>query len=67
MICSGILKQKGYDVCQYILEGMIVAENLKYRKDPYTNFLYSINKKSEFRLHAENNLHTEINKFITRL
>jgi hypothetical protein len=67
MICCGILKQKGYDVCQYILEGMIVAENLKYRKDPYTNFLYSINKKSEFRLHAENNLQTEINKFITKL
>ncbi len=67
MICCGILKQKGYDVCQYILDGMIVAENLKYREDPYKNFLYSINKKSEFRLHAENNLQVEINKFITRL
>ena len=67
MICCGILKQKGYDVYQYVLEGMIVAENLKYRKDPYKNLLYLINKQSEFRTQAENNLQEEINKFITRV
>ena len=62
-----LAKQKGYDVYQYVLEGMIVAENLKYRKDPYKNLLYLINKQSEFRTQAENNLQEEINKFITRV
>jgi hypothetical protein len=67
MICCSFLKQKGYDVNQYVLEGMIVAENLKYRKDPYKNLLYLINKQSEFRVRADNNLQEEINKFINRV
>lgn len=67
MICCDIMKQKNYNVQQYILNGIIVAENLKYRQDPYKNLLYLINKQSEFRAQAENNLQIEINKFINRI
>lgn len=67
MICCNNLKNKKYDVQQYVLDGMIVAENLKYRQDPYKNLLYLINKQNEFRARAENNLQTEINKFINRI
>ena len=67
MICCNALRSKGYDVYQYVLEGMIIAENLKYRQDPYKNSLYLINKQSEFRIQAENNLQEEVNKFINRV
>ena len=67
MVCSNLIKQKGYNIQQYVLKGMIVSENLKYRQDPYKNLLYLINKQSEFRTQAENNLQIEINKFINRI
>jgi hypothetical protein len=47
-----------------VLDGMIVAENLKYRQDSYKNYLYLINKQSEFRKQAEDNLNSEVNKFL---
>jgi len=66
MICCDIMKQKGYNVQQYILEGMIIAENIKYRWNPYNSLLSLINKQDEFRKQAETNLNIEINNFITR-
>ena len=67
MICCNIIKQKGYDVQQYILEGEIIIENFKYRWNPYKNFLYLINKQDEFRQQAESNLKNEINNFMNRI
>jgi hypothetical protein len=64
MICCGILKQKGYDIQQYVLENTIVIENFKYRWNPYKDFLYSINKQDEFRHQAESNLNLEVQNFI---
>lgn len=66
MICCDIMKQKGYNVQQYVLEGMIIAENIKYRWNPYNSLLSLINKQDEFRKQAETNLNIEINNFITR-
>ena len=67
MICCGILKNKKYDIKQYVLENMIVTENYKYRQNPYKNYLTIINKQMEFRKTAESNLNKEIQEFIKRL
>lgn len=67
MICCNVMKQKGYNIQQYILEGMIVAENIKYRWNPYNNLLSLVNKQEEFRKQAESNLNKEIEFFINRI
>ena len=67
MICCDIMKQKGYNVQQYVLENTIVIENFKYRWDPYKNYLYSINKQDEFRQQAESNIQNEIQNFINKI
>ena len=67
MICCGILKQKGYDIQQYVLENTIVIENFKYRWNPYKDFLYSINKQDEFRKQAEDSMNKEITNFINKI
>jgi len=66
MICCDILKQKGHDVQQYVLENTVVIENFKYRWNPYKNYLYLINRQDEFRHQAESNLNLEIQNFINR-
>jgi len=66
MICCDILKQKGHDVQQYVLENTAVIENFKYRWNPYKNYLYLINRQDEFRHQAESNLNLEIQNFINR-
>jgi hypothetical protein len=45
----------------------MVAENIKYRCNPYTNYLSLINRQDEFRVVAESNLSSEVGKFINRL
>jgi len=67
MICCDILKQKKYNIQQYVLEGIIIIENFKYRWNPYKDFLDLIDKQAEFRIKAENNLQTEIQNFINRI
>lgn len=67
MICCDMMKQKGYQVQQYILEGIVVAENIKYRWNSYQDYLYLINKQDEFRKQAENNLNIELQKFINKI
>jgi hypothetical protein len=67
MLCCNIMKQKGYDIQQYVLEGMIVAENIKYRWNPYSNLLYLIDKQNEFKKQAENNLSKELTFFTNKI
>ena len=67
MLCCGVMKQKEYNVQQYVLEGMIVAENVKYRWNPYNSLLSLINKQDEFRKQAESNLGPEMEFFINRI
>jgi hypothetical protein len=67
MICCDLMKQKEYNVQQYILEGEVVTENFKYRWNPYKDFLYLINKQDEFRKQAESNLNKEIQNFINKI
>lgn len=67
MLCCDVMKQKGYDVQQYVLNGVVVAENLKYRWNPYNDLLFLISKQNEFRTRAEKNLPIEIQKFTNTL
>ena len=67
MICCDIMKQKGYNIQQYVLENSIVIENFKYRWNPYKNYLYLINKQDEYRTQAEANLSNEIKNFINKI
>ncbi len=66
MICCEIMKQKGYNIQQYVLENTIVTENFKYRWNPYKDYLSLIDKQSEFRQMAEFNLSKEIQNFISK-
>ena len=67
MYCSEILKNKGFNIQQYVVNNILVAENLKYRSNPYEEFIALIDRKSEFRKIAEDNLQLEIQKFINRI
>jgi hypothetical protein len=67
MICCDLMKQKKYNVQQYVLEGIVVIENFKYRWNPYKDFLYLIDKQAEFRTKAESNLQIEIQNFINKI
>ena len=67
MICCNLMKQKNYNIQQYVLKGNTVAENYKYRWNPYQNFLYSINRQNEFRSQAEGKLSIEVKNFINKI
>lgn len=67
MICCNIMRQKGYDVRQYVLNGTLVIENIKYRWNSYKNYLYLVNRQDEFRTKANNNLNFEIQKFTNKI
>jgi hypothetical protein len=64
MMCCNVLKQKGYNVQQYVLEGTVVVENFKYRWNPYKKYLHLIDNQDKFRKQAEGNLSVELQKFI---
>lgn len=63
MICSQIMKQKGINVTQFILENEIIVEDHLFRPNPYKEYLITINKQEEFRKIAHENFQNEVNKF----
>lgn len=63
MYCCNLLKHNKYNIKQYTLDGLLVAENIKYGNNPYKDYLYLIDKKDEFRRKAEANLSIEIVNF----
>jgi hypothetical protein len=67
MICCNILKQKGYNIQQYVLKNTLIIENFKYRWNPYKIYLHLIDKQIEFRKNAENNLNLELQNFINKI
>jgi hypothetical protein len=64
MECCNIMKLAGIKVNQYIVDGLIVIENFKYRKNYHKDFLYLIDNQKEYKLQAESNLNKEIQNFI---
>ena len=63
MICCDILKQKGIQINQYVLDGLVVIENFKYRSDYHKNFLSLIDNQEKYRIQAEANLKIELENF----
>lgn len=63
MYCSHMMKQKGINVTQYILENEIIVEDHLFRPNPYQKYLTIINKQEEFKKIAYSNFQNELNKF----
>jgi len=63
MYCSYIMRQKGINVTQYVLENEIIVEDHLYRFNPYQNYLDVINKQEEFKKIANKNFQNELDKF----
>lgn len=66
MYCCDIMKQKQLKPQQYVINNLVVAENYKYRDNPYYQYLKIINKKDEYRIQAENNFGIELSNFKNR-
>jgi hypothetical protein len=64
MACSYIMKERGINVSQFVLENLIAGENHKNRtNNTIKQYIYSHNRKEEFKRVAEQNFKPEINKF----
>jgi len=63
MICSSFLKQKGFNIVQYVLENEVLVEDNKFRFSPYKKYLTNIDKREEFKKIAHENFQKELNKF----
>jgi hypothetical protein len=64
MICSQIMKQKGINITQFVLENEIIVEDHLFRYNPYKNYLSIIDKREEFKQIAHSNFQNEIDKFV---
>lgn len=67
MCCCDIMKQKQLTPQQYVVNNLVIAENYKYRNNPYVNYLDIINKKDEYRTQAENSFNLELNTFYNKI
>jgi hypothetical protein len=63
MLCSQMMKQKGINVTQFVLENEIITEDHLFRFNPYKNYISAIDKREEFKQIAHANFQNEINKF----
>ena len=69
---ANLMKQKGYDVNQYILDNMVVCENRKYRNlNPYNDMIEDLtideSFKQKYRDNAQKHYPEEIENFKNRL
>jgi hypothetical protein len=65
--CCNILRQKGKDVFQFVLENHIIGESYTHRpNETIKKYISSISKKNEFTKIAHENFPIEINKFYER-
>ena len=70
--CANMMKQKGYNINQYILDNLVVCENRKYRElNPYNNLIEDLtideSFKQKYRDNAQKHYPIEIEKFKDRL
>jgi len=63
MLCSQIMKQKGMNVTQFVLENEVISEDHLFRFNPYKDYISVIDKREEFKQIAHNNFQNEIDKF----
>jgi len=62
MYGSEIAKKAGYDINQYVLEGIYVSENKIYRKNNFNNKIVYNDFKDNFRKEAWGHFDNELNK-----
>lgn len=68
MICSSIMKNKGIEVNQFIIENLICGENHKNRpNESVKKYISSKNRKEEFKKIAESNWDKEISLFNNKI
>lgn len=77
MMGANIMKERGMEVKQYCLQGIICAENIKYsiyNHNPYSDLIFDnsfVEKgrqfKQKFRENANINFQPELNKFTSKL
>jgi len=63
MTCSSILKRKGINIMQFILENELLVEDNKFRFNPYKEYMSIIDRREEFKIIAHNNFEKELIKF----
>lgn len=63
MYGSNILLNKGYNVCQYVLEGLVVKENLPHQNE-YSEKIKIIDKQDEFRKQSNISFNQEIKNLL---
>lgn len=64
MACSYVMKQNGENVSQFVLENLIAGENHTSRTNNIIKqYIYSYNKKDQFKKIAEQNFESELNRF----
>jgi len=63
MYASQLAVNKGYDIKQYVLEGLYVSENYISRDTTYKDAVKSKDLKNKFRQLAESNFAIELEKF----
>lgn len=61
--CAKLMKNQNYHINQYIIENMIVAENLKYKDNLYKKYLKVINMKDDFRKNSHKVFVNEVSNF----
>lgn len=67
MYCCNIMKQKEFNIQQYIVNNLVIAENNKFRSNFYFQYLKIIDKKDKYRTQAENNLQKELINFNNKI
>jgi hypothetical protein len=63
MFAASILKQKGVDIEQYVLNNEVIIENNKFRFNPYKDILVTIDRRKEFLDNAHANFDKELQKY----
>lgn len=68
MYCCGLMKRKGFEVNQFILQNLIVGEIYKHKTNAtIKNFITTKNRKDEFRKIAATNFEKELKEFDNRI
>jgi len=64
MTVCGILKSKGYKITQWVVGGETIIENNKFRFNPYSEYLATIDRREEFLFQAHSNFNKELTRYI---
>jgi hypothetical protein len=67
MYCCNMMRQKEFNIQQYIVDNLVIAENNRFRSNSYSQYLKVIDKKDKYRVQAESNLQKELVNFNNKI